>query len=215
MNSEEIKKQHENNYRNAVLENITNNTDVLVNQDILSLLKKPPLDSMDFLRTKFIDLARKNKIVLNSDKLTNLLDQYRKSLVCCCSEIKEYRIQELTSIIEKTKLDPKENVFKLNKKDFAIINKKIHKIIKECIMNSFDKVSPLIDTLFDENTESNIKSSILEEFTKYIKNNYQKQLLDSVEIKILVKDTTLINTIKEEGERYLFTLENSRLLHDL
>jgi hypothetical protein len=32
-----------------------------------------------------------------------------------------------------------------------------------------------------------------------------------VDIKILVKDTTLINGVKEQSERYIFTLENSRL----
>ena len=33
-------------------------------------------------------------------------------------------------------------------------------------------------------------------------------------MKILVKDTTLINTVKETTDRYLFTLSNSRLLND-
>ena len=68
MDKEEMSKfleQHENNYRRAVLDNIKNNTDVLVDQDITSLLKKPPLDSMDLIREKFLDLAKKNIIVLN------------------------------------------------------------------------------------------------------------------------------------------------------
>ena len=30
----------------------------------------------------------------------------------------------------------------------------------------------------------------------------------------MVKDTTLINIIREQGERYLFTLNNSRILND-
>ena len=40
-------------------------------------------------------------------------------------------------------------------------------------------------------------------------------MLENIDIKILVKDTTLINGAKEQAERYLFTLNNSRLLNDL
>ena len=50
--------------------------------------------------------------------------------------------------------------------------------------------------------------------TKYLKKNYLSQLLENIDIKILVKDTTLINSTKEQSERYLFTLNNSRLLKD-
>ena len=38
--------------------------------------------------------------------------------------------------------------------------------------------------------------------------------MDSFDIKFLVKDTTLMNSVKEQGDRYLFTLKNSRLLND-
>ena len=55
----EFKKQHIETYKNAVCENILNNTNVLVNEDITALLKKPPLDSMDFIKCKFLDLAKK------------------------------------------------------------------------------------------------------------------------------------------------------------
>ena len=46
---------------------------------------------------------------------------------------------------------------------------------------------------------------------KYLKNNYLKQLLENVDIKVLVKDAMLMNNVREQGERYLFTLANSRL----
>ena len=39
--------------------------------------------------------------------------------------------------------------------------------------------------------------------------------MESVDIKILVKDTTLMNGTKEQGERYLFTLDHSRLLNEI
>ena len=81
---EEFKKQHIDNYRKAIIELIHNNTDVLVNEDIMSLLRKPPLDSMDSIKTKYLDLAKKNKIVLDIVKLDNMLDKYRIDVIKCC-----------------------------------------------------------------------------------------------------------------------------------
>ena len=52
MSEEELKKikiQHIDNYKKAILENIKNNTNALVDEDIKSLLKTPPLDSMDLI----------------------------------------------------------------------------------------------------------------------------------------------------------------------
>ena len=49
---------------------------------------------------------------------------------------------------------------------------------------------------------------------KYIKNNYNKQIIESINMKIMVKDNILLNSIKEHSERYLFTINNSRLLND-
>ena len=59
---EELKKQHFDSYKATLLTIIENNTNILVNEDIKSLIKKPPLDSMDVLKNKFLDLSKKNKI---------------------------------------------------------------------------------------------------------------------------------------------------------
>ena len=96
-----FRQQHEMSYRNAILDTIKNNTEVLVNQDIVSLFQKPPLDSMDLLRTKFLNLAKKNKIVLNTEGLGYLLNQYRSYLLDCCDEIKNIRIDTLSKVIKK------------------------------------------------------------------------------------------------------------------
>ena len=55
---------------------------------------------------------------------------------------------------------------------------------------------------------------IVDDITKFVNGTYQRQLLENSDIKILVKDTTLINGVKEQSERYLFTLENSRLFNE-
>ena len=134
MNEEElnnIKEQHINNYRKAIIENIRNNTSVLVNEDLTSLLKKPPLDSMDLIKTKFLSLAKKNKIVLNIDELNKMLNCYRKFMLKCCDEINNIRVTELTDKVEKIDFTKNSDVIKINKKDFMNINKEIKKILKE------------------------------------------------------------------------------------
>lgn len=219
MNEEELKKfrmQHEKNYRQAVLDNIKNNTDVLVDQDIVSLLRKPPLDSMDLIKSKFLDLAKKNKIVLNTDELGKMLDNYRKYLLKCCDEIKGIRVLELSSKVEKEKLEKNSDTIKINKKDFVNINKKIKKILKDKLSDGYDSyILKKIDKVFLDDVNDVLKKKVIDDVSKYIKGSYQKQLMENFDIKILVKDITLINGTREQGERYLFTLNNSRLLNDL
>ena len=56
---EELKRQHLNTYKNATKEIVNNNTKSLVEGDIISLVKKPPLDSMDLIKSKLISLEKK------------------------------------------------------------------------------------------------------------------------------------------------------------
>ena len=207
-------KQHEENYRQAVSDLIQNNTSVLVDEDIVSLIKKPPLDSMDLLRAKFLDLAKKNKTVLNTEQLDILLEQYRSMLIECCGEIKKERITELQAKTKSVSLKNK-NLIKINKKDFVGINKKMKSIMKQKLVESYEiTILKNMDLLFHDSVSIELKNKIKDDFSKYILGVYQKQLIESIELKILVKDTTLMNRAKEQGERYLFTLDNSRLLND-
>ena len=48
----EILEQHITSYKNAIIEIIKNNTNSLVDDDIMSLIRKPPLDSMDLIQSK-------------------------------------------------------------------------------------------------------------------------------------------------------------------
>ena len=47
-----LKKQHIMNYKNTALQKILNNNNSLFDEDIMSLLKKPPLESMDLIKSK-------------------------------------------------------------------------------------------------------------------------------------------------------------------
>ena len=136
----ELRKNHLMNYKNALMENVKNNTNVLVDEDIMSLLKKPPLDSMDLIKTKFLDMAKKNKVILNTENLNGMIIQYRDDLIKVCPKLKEIRINSLNSKIEEFKLNDDLDVFKLAKKDFIVINKELKKAIKEHIKKYIDEV---------------------------------------------------------------------------
>jgi len=211
----QLKRQHIDNYKNAIIDIITNNTNVLVDEDIMSLLRKPPLDSMDLIKSKFLDLAKKNSTILNTEELSNLLDNYRDKLMKEMASIKVIRIKELTKSIDDIKYEDND-VFKLNKKDFVKVDKDIKKILKDQLNNSFDKyILKNINKVFSNDIDSNIMNNIVSNITKYINGPYQRQLLENFDIKVLVKNTTLINNIKEHNERYLFTINNSRIFNDL
>jgi hypothetical protein len=213
-NLEDIKKQHVENYLNALLEQIKNNTDVLVDQDITSLLKKPPLDSMDTLKGKLLELAKKNKIILNHEKLDEFVESYRDCLLKSCDEMKKIRISKLQSFVSKDSLKDNE-VIKINKSDFTSINQKMKKILKDSFTSAYDKCISKIDGIFPKEMDEELKKKILEDYTKYLNGNYKRQLLENFDIKSLVKDTTLMNSMKEQNERYLFTLDHSRVFQDL
>ena len=209
-----LKEQHADSYRSAIIDIIRNNSNVLVDDDIMSLIRKPPLDSMDLIQVKFLDLAKRNKIVLNTEELSKILEKYRNNLAKCCKEIKDKRVKELTSTVEKIKLDKETDTIILYKKDFTSLNKELKNIIKEQLVYSFDNVIiKNISKVFKDDIDSNVKDKVISEISKFIKGSFQKQLLENFEIKVLVKDTTLINGIKEQSDRYLFTLNNSRLLN--
>lgn len=211
---EKFKSDHITNYRKALVEIIVNNTNALFDEDISSLLKKPPLDSMDVIKTKFLDLAKKNKIVLNADILTKMLDNYREKCLKLCGKLKDLRVEELTKKVNDFVLEKDTDTIKLVKKDFTAIDKKIRNEFKNMIKDSFEiEIFSKIEKLFSESVDEQLIKKITNDVTKFINNNYQKQLLENIDFKILVKDTILISSFKEQGERYLFTLENSRIFN--
>ena len=209
---EQIKEQHIHNYQSAILDIIHNNTKVLAD-DLMSFIEKPPLDSMDFIQAKFLDLAKKNQIVLNMEKLKELIDAYREEFMKCCEMIQLMRIHALSSKLDSFDFTSGE-VFSLYKNDFIQLNKEIRKVLKEQILTSFqEKILKEIHFVFPSDIDEELEKKMIQEITDYMKGNYQKQILESFDIKVLVKDTILMNGVKEQGERYLFTLENSRLFN--
>ena len=202
-------KQHYDNYKNAILELIDNNTSVLFD-DILLLIKKPPLDSMDSVRNRFLEVSKKYKVVINTEELNKFLDYYRQQMLSSFEEIKMMRLKSLNNLVNSFKND---EIIVLYKKDFIPINKEIKGYLKKKISESIDNCMNIYSDKLINIIDVNLKSLYFKEILKYFKGNYQRYLIDSFDIKILVKDTTLMNSVKEQNDHYIFTLNNSRLLN--
>lgn len=209
MDLEELQEQHYNNYVEAVKETVKSNTKSLLENDINPLFRTPPLDSMDQIKTKFLMTAKKENLVLKTEELNKILANFRKNIETNLVKISELRNNEIINSLIKEK-----NNIKLLKTDLNKIDKKIKKIIKEELNLCVSKYIVLkLDKVFDN---KNNNENALKEIEKYfnIKGIYQKQLLENIDFKLLVKDTILINSIKEQTERYLFTLNNSRIFNE-
>ena len=196
---DEIKRQSFNNYILAVSEIIRNNTISLIEDDIMSLIKKPPLDSMDVIKNKFLSVAKKKDIVLNTEIVDELLLEYRTAICNDILFIQDFRVNNLIQDIESFSPKKEYDIIRITKKQLSVINKKI---------NSSKYLIENISVLF---FDESCFQDIYEELSKYFRITYQKQFMENINLKILVKDTTLINGVKEQGERYIFTKMNSRI----
>ena len=208
---EEFKKQHLLTYKNATIEIINNNTKSLVENDILSLVKKPPLDSMDTIRTKLITLAKRENLVLDTTKLDDILDNYREQLSKLYHKLIELRVIPLQQKVENFSPIRNNEVIKIQKKDLESINKKIKSQVKKDTTSAVDLyLLPNLNSIYND-ISSEQGSKIEKDFEKFMKSKYLKQINDNISIKVLVKDRTLLSGIAEQGERYLFTKSNSHL----
>ena len=212
---EEVKRQHLNTYKNATKEIVNNNTKSLVEGDIISLVKKPPLDSMDLIKSKLISLAKKEKIVLNTTELENLISNYRSYLEKTLLNLIEIRKEDLLVKIDSFEPTRESEIIKIQKKDLDAINKKIKVELKKILEDSYEKeLFDDLDKIYGVDTENSLKENINKTFKKFMKSTYLKELNENISIKILVKDRTLMSGIMEQGERYLFTKSNSHLFDE-
>ena len=213
---EKLMQQHVENYKKAVLEIVNNNTNSLIDNDIIFLIKKPPLDSMDQIKTKFLVLAKKEKIILDTNNLDKMICNFRKDVIHKLETIKKIRIDEITVIINSININEENQVIKITKKELGSINKIIKKNVKQIIDESVQKnILDNICNIFTSDVGNDKEQKISKEIFKFLDKRgiYQKQLQENYDFKILVKDTTMINGLKEQAERYVFTKNNSRLFN--
>ena len=209
---DDIKKQSLNNYRLAVKEIIKNNTISLLEDDIMSLIKKPPLDSMDVIKNKFLTVAKRENVVLNTVYLDKMLEDYRDKISKDFLFIKECRIGDLSKDVMDFVPKKQFDTMKITKKQLTLINKKINSILKEKIVDVVNIfIIDNIKDVFSSEIDDVKYQKIYKELVRYFKSNYPKELLENINLKLLVKDTTLINGVREQSERYIFTETNSRI----
>ncbi len=215
MKSEEyeyLEKQHINNYISAVNEIISNNTNALFDDDIKSLISKPPLDSMDVIKNKYLELAKKYKVTLNTKQTDSIIEEFRLSLIKEIDLLKNIRKETLSSEISDFLPERDIEIIKISKKELNDINKKIDKEVKKIIKDLVAKYLTDDISKFYVALDNEIqKEKLQKEVDKFFGKIYQKQILEGIEFKTLVKDTTLINGVREQGERYIFTKTNSRI----
>lgn len=209
---EEFISQHLSNYKTAIISIIQNNTNALIDEDLASLIKQPPLDSMDIITNKLLSLAKKNKIIFDSHKLKDIILCYRKELLLQISDLKSFRNKTLIDQVNHFSPKRETELIQFSKEEINEIDQSMKKRIKKHISSSIKKyLIDQLDLLYSSNVSLSVKESIFHSFSKFMKNTYQKQLLENIDIKIMVKNRTLINGILEQGERYLFTKNNSHI----
>lgn len=205
-------KQHLTNYINAIIEIIKNNTNVLFDGDISSLVKEPPLSSMDTIKIKLINLSKKEDIILQTEKMEKLILKYRKNLLIKINLIKELRNNPLIEKVEKFDPQREMELITLSNSEMSQISKVVTKELKKKIKESIEEdIVKNIKQIFKSDEEKDKVEGITKAFSKFLKTTYLKQLMDSISIKLMVKDKTLINGVNEQGERYLFTKANSHI----
>ena len=199
MVKEDILKQHKQILMTAGLELATNNTNSLIEDDIINGVIEVPLEAMDTVKQRVLNIAKHNNLILNSDKFNEVLISYKEEIKKKLRNIFKKRIK----LIEDNPMDLVKNL----KKELVKFNKEAKKeekqiltsLVKEKIISNLDLI------VKDDNT------TFKKDATKFLQTTYVKQILETVDMKILVKDTILLNSLKEQIERFVFTMENSHL----
>ena len=188
MELEEIQRQHYDSYIMSIREIIKNNTNSFIDIDINSLIESPPLDSMDLIKTKFLALAKKEKIILNADKLNSIVKKYRENTMKKMEFIRNFRIEELNKVIDKN-IGDSNNVIKISKQSINSINSQMKKKIKVILDESIQEdIVKKYSLLFQKDENKEIIDKIEKEMTKYLscRGIYQKQTIESIDFKLLV-----------------------------
>ena len=204
---EDILKQHKQILMTAGLELATNNTNSLIEDDIINGVIEVPLEAMDTVKQRVLNIAKHNNLILNSDKFNEVLTCYKEELKKEFRNIFKKRIKLIEDNYSKYDDDKPMDLVKNLKKELVKFNKEAKKeekqvltsLVKEKIISNLDLI------VKDDNT------TFKKDATKFLQTTYVKQILETVDMKILVKDTILLNSLKEQIERFVFTMENSHL----
>ncbi len=204
---EDILKQHKQILMTAGLELATNNTNSLIEDDIINGVIDPPLEAMDIVKQRLLNIAKNNNLVLDSEKFKKSLDIYKNKVKKEFREIFKKRIKIIKESYSNMDDDKPLDLVKNLKKDLVKFNKELKKESKEFLLKLINE--EIVNDLDDIISEDNLKFK--KEVTKFLQTTYIKQILENLDMKLLVKDTILLNSLKEQIERFVFTTENSHL----
>ena len=208
MKQEELFDQHLKIYLNSLEELINNNTYSLINDDLLPLFMRPPLEAMDVIKQKLLSLGKDYKLILNTQAVDNYVERYRFSMQKKVKTLENLRKKYLKKHIKSLSKKSKDGTLKLFRKDLSILDKDLKKEIK---LELIENMNFLIEHISDFYQSDKIPDRLLKYITKYLKITYPKELMETIDMKIIVKNTTLINGINEQTERLIFTQKNSHL----
>ncbi len=204
---EDILKQHKQILMTAGLELATNNTNSLIEDDIINGVIEVPLEAMDTVKQRVLNIAKHNNLILNSDMFNEVLISYKEELKKKFRNIFKKRIKLIEDNYSKFDDDKPMDLVKNLKKELVKFNKEAKKEAKQVLTSLVkEKIISNLDLIVkDDNT------TFKKDATKFLQTIYVKQILETVDMKILVKDTILLNSLKEQVERFVFTKENSHL----
>ena len=207
MVKEDILKQHKQILMTAGLELATNNTNSLIEDDIINGVIEVPLEAMDTVKQRVLNIAKHNNLILNSDMFNEVLISYKEELKKKFRNIFKKRIKLIEDNYSKFDDDKPMDLVKNLKKELVKFNKEAKKEEKQVLTSLVkEKLISNLD-LIVKDSNPNFKKDA----TKFLQTTYVKQILETIDMKILVKDTILLNSLKEQVERFVFTKENSHL----
>ena len=204
---EDILKQHKQILMTAGLELATNNTNSLIEDDIINGVIEVPLEAMDTVKQRVLNIAKNNSLVLDSDKFNEVLISYKDDLKKEFRNIFKRRIDIIKDNYSNMNDDKPLELVKNLKKELVKFNKEAKKEEKQVLMKLVK--NNLVNNL--DLIVKNDNATFKKDATKFLQTTYVKQILETVDMKILVKDTILLNSLKEQVERFVFTKENSHL----
>ena len=191
----------------AGLELATNNTNSLIEDDIINGVIEVPLEAMDTVKQRVLNIAKNNSLVLDSDKFNEVLISYKDDLKKEFRNIFKRRIDIIKDNYSNMNDDKPLELVKNLKKELVKFNKEAKKEEKQVLMKLVK--NNLVNNL--DLIVKNDNATFKKDATKFLQTTYVKQILETVDMKILVKDTILLNSLKEQIERFVFTMENSHL----
>ncbi len=212
---QKVIKKHTENYKNALLQTVDDNTDSLL-EEIKVILKEPPLASMDLIKSKILNFAKTNQVIISLEKLQQLTETYRYNLLSDLDCLGSFRKEQLKALIES---NFKENggLIEILETEYKKINNAFIEQLSKNINDNINKiVIPKIVDLVDKNKnkEESAINSFEEEVRCYLINDYPKYILEQIKKLIFTKNHTLNNRFKDQANRIKFIEQNSRLLQE-